>query len=114
MRVADAPATSADPQLRASAAPTTLGVLAWKDGGASNWIGFARRDRRLRTELRMLALGLQASAGQPLRPEVDARTGRPLEIRGAGADRVVVGVADPAFEAEELRLPVPQGRPTPP
>ena len=114
VHVADAPATSADPQLRDAAAPTTLGVLAWKDGGASNWIGYARRERRLRTELRMLALGLQASAGQPLRPAVDARTGRPLELHGSGADRVVVAVADPAYEAEELRLPAPQGRPTPP
>jgi hypothetical protein len=37
-----------------------------------------------------------------------------LELRDLGSDRVVVAVADPAFGAEELRLPVPGGTPSRP
>lgn len=37
-----------------------------------------------------------------------------LERRARGTERAVVAVADPAFEAEELRLALPGSRPTTP
>jgi len=62
----------------------------------------------------MLNAGLEIISGSPATRRLDARTGRPLEVRGTGTDRVVVALADPAFAAEELRLPVPGGTPTRP
>gem|GEM_PF-2863940 len=111
---ADGPPSTADPIFLDAGSPGLVGRLAWDDGGTSSWIRFARRFRRLLTELRMLLVGLWPTAGDPARPEVDARTGRALELRGWGPDRVVVAVADPEFDAEELRLPAPEGRPTSP
>jgi hypothetical protein len=115
VEVADADPTDADPRFRAAGESTFLWRLARDDDGlSSNWLGFARRVRRLRTQLRMLNTALEALSVGPSTCRVDARTGRPLEVRGSGADRVVVAVADPAFGAEELRLPVPEGTPTRP
>jgi len=115
VEVADKDPTAADPRFQAAGESTFLWRLAREDGGgSSNWLGFARRMRRLTTELRMLNAGLEAISGSPANCRVDARTGHPLEVRGAGADRVVVAVADPAFAAEELRLPVPGGTPSRP
>jgi hypothetical protein len=114
IRVVDGAPGEADPVLIAAGAPTFFGSLAWEGGGVSRWIGYVRRARRQQTELRMLLTALEASVGKAALPMVDTRTGRPLELRGTASDRVVVAFADPAFEAEELRLPVPEGRPTSP
>jgi hypothetical protein len=115
VEVADADPVTADPRIRAAGEPTFFGRLVRDDEGlSSNWLGFARRMRRMRTELRMLNGALETLAGATFRRQVDARTSRMLELRGAGPDRVVVAVADPAFAAEELRLPIPEGTPTRP
>ena len=114
VEVSDAAPRDADARFGVAAAPTLLSRLAWEDASPSNWTGYVRRVRRLRTELRMLVVSLREASVGRVCEVVDARTGRPLEIRGSGADRVVVAIADPAFGAEELHLPVPEGRPTVP
>ena len=114
VEVADASPRDADARFGAAGAPTLLSRLAWEETGSSNWIGFARRARALRTELRMLVCSLRGGSVGSVCDVIDARSGRPLEIRASGSDCVVVAVADPAFGAEELRLPIPEGRPTSP
>lgn len=112
--VADSLPSVGDPVFLASAPSTTLASLAWEDAGSSNWLGFARRMRGVRTQLRLLSCALRLSTGESFVAPTDARTGRSIELRGAGPDRAVVAVADPVFGAEELLLPVPEGRPTTP
>lgn len=111
--IADSPPSVGDPVFLESAPPTTLASLAWEGTVSSNWLGFARRVRGLRTQLRLLDVALRLSTDGSFVAPTDARTGRPVELRGSGRDRVVVGVADPAFSAEELRLPVPEGTTSP-
>jgi hypothetical protein len=114
IRVADKPPMISDPILAEAGNASFLSRLADEGPAAgSTWLSFARRLRRSRTHLRMTTFAVRALLDQqPTEASLDARAGRPLELRGSGADRMVVAPADPAFDAEELRLPVPEGRPT--
>jgi hypothetical protein len=119
VRVGDASVSTSDTALLAAGKRTLLDKLAADEhstSGESSWLGFARRYRRLRTQLRMLTAALRTSLGRSLSGSsaIDARSDQPLEVRTSENGRVIVAVAFPSVDAEELRVPVPENVVLPP